>query len=62
MVFVHLTVEEAQQLQKALSKLTDPSWNGSISANEVDAVESLHRQLTHACSQPPPVGVKGVMP
>ena len=59
-VFLHLTVEEANQLRAGLVRLN--LQESGLDDNMRDALATLERQLQHVCSTPPPHGIKGVMP
>ena len=69
-VFMHLTVEEVQQLASALRVLRELAQDaepiGSVermlTANEFTAFNDLTKRLDEALLQPRPWGIKGATP
>lgn len=62
-VFVHMTVEEVQQLSSMLDLIAEK--NGlpdGCDRNQVSALEDLKRTLRHVLSADRPHGIKGVLP
>jgi len=57
-LMVNMSVEEATQLRSALDWVNE----GVLSQNELAALSELRRNLEHAFSNPPPRGLKGVVP
>lgn len=60
-LFVHMSVEEAQQLAKALRHAGFPAGQ-PYDPNQLDAYRQLLRVLDQALATERPQGIKGCMP
>jgi hypothetical protein len=64
-VFVHMTVEEAQQLVAGLDQVYEQFGKhirGYMDHNQQDALEQLRRVINHVLATERPHGIKGVTP
>lgn len=62
-LFVHMTVEETQQLMGALEACTRlGACTHDMTENQRDAFEQLHVQLKYALATPAPHGLQGATP
>lgn len=64
-LFVHLSVEEAQQIKAGMDEVFAQFGaliHEHMDANQQDALEQLQRVIGHALSTDRPHGIKGTMP
>lgn len=60
---VNMSVEEVIQLKEGLASLHRcTGLSSAMSANQLDAIRSLQRELEHAVQTPRPHGIKEVEP
>lgn len=61
-VFVHMTVEEVQQLSSVLDLYMQKSGFDGFDRNQIAALEDLKNHLKHVLATDRPHGIKGVIP